>query len=321
MRPILAVIPALPLSFRLPVALVALLLGGAFAFKTRNSLPLALGAGVAVLAFLWAHGSITLHSYGLFLVVGFFVSTTLACLEAKRRGYDPNVLLDLAMPLLLVSVVCCRVLYFIIYPAQWQGIREALQIWNGGLSFHGALIGAPAVLAYYSWSRKIPFGTLGDLIAPGAFMGYAIGRIGCFMNGCCYGHPTNLPWGVSFPEENDRTMDAAGHFLHMTPPSHPAQLYSTLMGSILFAVMWKMRLMPRFNRFSGQLTLTFFGFYAMERFIMEIFRNGATAPLAFGLSWLTQAQLASIIGIIVVAAIYTFMLRRPHRSPQLASSG
>ncbi|BCM89602.1 prolipoprotein diacylglyceryl transferase [Abditibacteriota bacterium] len=321
MRPILAVIPALQSSFLWPIALVSLLVGGAFALKSRNSLPIALGAGLAVLAFLWTRGPITLHSYGLFLVLGFFVSTTLACLEAKRRGYDPNVLLDLAMPLLLVSVVCCRVLYFIIYPNQWQGMREALQIWNGGLSFHGALIGAPAVIAYYAWSRKIPFGTLGDLIAPGAFMGYAIGRIGCFMNGCCYGHACDLPWAVSFPDENNRSLDAAGNFLHMTPPSHPAQLYSTLMGTILFAVMWRMRLVPRFNRFPGQLTLIFFAFYAMERFIMEIFRNGATAPLAFGLSWLTQAQFASIVGLIVIGAIYGFMMRRPRQGAQLASSG
>ena len=325
MRPILAVIPALPSSYLWPVALVALLLGGAFAAKSRNALPLAFGVGVVALTYFWTRGSITLHSYGLFLVLGFFLSTTLACLEAKRRGYDPNVLLDLAMPLLLVSVVCCRVLYFIIYPSQWHGIREALQIWNGGLSFHGALIGAPLTIAYFAWSRKIPFGTLGDLIAPGAFLGYAIGRIGCFMNGCCYGHACDLPWAVSFPDENDRAVNAAGQFLHMTPPSHPAQLYSTFMGIALFALIWRLRLVPMFNRFPGQLTLLFFAFYAVERFIMEIFRNGATAPIAFPLPWglpaLTQAQFASIVGLVVIADIYSVMLRRPRANARLASSG
>lgn len=319
MRPVLAIIPALSHSLLWPVVALSLLLGSAFAWKSRNALPFALGAGLAVLAAFWTRGPIPLHSYGLFLVIGFFVSTTLACLEAKRRGFDPNILLDLAMPLLLVSVVCCRILYFIIYHDQWQGFGKALQIWNGGLSFHGALIGAPAVIAYYALTRKIAFGTLGDLIAPGAFMGYAIGRIGCLMNGCCYGHACNLPWAVRFPEEAHRETDLAGNFLHMTPPSHPAQLYSTIMGTILFAIMWRMRLMPRFNRFPGHLTLIFFAFYAMERFIMEIFRNGATAPLAFGLPWLTQAQLASIIGLIVIAGVYTFMVRRPRTGAQLAS--
>ena len=320
MRPVLAVIPALPHSLLWPIALLSLLLSGALALRSRNALPLAFGAGAAALALVWSRAPITLHSYGLMLVLGFFVSTYLACVEARRRGYDPNILLDLAMPLLLVSVLFCRILYFFIYPSQWQGFKAALQIWNGGLSFHGALIGAPLVIAYYARRHKMAFGTLADLIAPGAFLGYAIGRIGCLLNGCCYGHACDLPWAVQFPEESDRSVDAAGHFLHLTAPSHPAQLYSTLMGTLLFAVMWRLRLMPRFNRFPGQLTLLFFAFYALERFIMEIFRNGATAPLAFGLSWLTQAQLASIIGLIVVAALYNLGLRRtsPRSVAQLA---
>jgi len=320
MRPILAIIPALPSAFLLPIALLSLALGGLFSYRIRNWAPIALGAGIAVLAYFWSRSSVPLHSYGLMLVLGFFVSTWLACLEAKRRGYDPNLILDIAMPLLLVSIICCRSLYFVIYPSQWHGWHEFFQIWNGGLSFHGALVGAPAVIAYFAYTRKIPFGTIGDLVAPGAFMGYAIGRIGCFLNGCCYGHACNLPWAVSFPLESDRSTDAAGHFLHMTPPSHPAQLYSTLMGTALFAIMWRMRLMPRFNRFPGHLTLIFFAFYAIERFIMEIFRTGATAPMAFGTTWLTEAQFASVLALVVIGAVYTVIVRRPHRSARLASS-
>ena len=320
MRPILAIIPALPAAFLLPTVFVALLLSGAFAWKLRNTTPLALGVGVAVLSFFWTRGSITLHSYGLLLVIGFFASTVMACLEARRRGYDPNIMLDLAMPLLLVSIVCCRILYFIIYRDQWHGWREFAQIWNGGLSFHGALIGAPAVIAYFAWSRKIHFSTLCDIVAPGVFLGYAIGRIGCFLNGCCYGHACDLPWAVSFPDENNRTTDLAGHFLHMTPPSHPAQLYSTFMGLCLFALMWRLRLVPRFNRFPGQLTLLFFALYAVERFIMEIFRAGATAPLAFGSSWLTAAQFASLLALVVIAVLYSVMVRHPQGGARLASS-
>jgi len=320
MRPILTIIPALPSVFLLPVALLSLALGGLFSWRLRNSAPIALGAGIAVLAYFWSRNPVPLHSYGLMLVLGFFVSTWLACLEAKRRGFDPNLILDIAMPLLLVSIICCRSLYFVIYPAQWHGWRAFLQIWEGGLSFHGALVGAPAVIAYFAYARKIPFGTIGDLVAPGAFMGYAIGRIGCFLNGCCYGHACNLPWAVSFPEEGNRETDAAGHFLHMTPPSHPAQLYSTLMGTLLFAIMWRMRLIPRFNRFPGHLTLIFFAFYAIERFIMEIFRTGATAPMAFGTTWLTEAQFASLVALVVIAGLYAVIVRRPHRGARLASS-
>jgi phosphatidylglycerol:prolipoprotein diacylglycerol transferase len=303
MRPILAIIPALPLAFLIPVAVIALLTGALVAFKIKNPNPLVFAAGIIFMSWLWSRQSITLHSYGLFLVVGFFLSTWLACLEAKRRGYDPNIILDTAMPLLLVSIACCRILYFLVYPDQWNGFREFLQIWNGGLSFHGAFVGALGTLAYFSWKRKIPFGTLCDCVAPGMFLGYAVGRIGCFMNGCCYGHASDLPWACVFPDESNRAL--------LTVPSHPAQLYSTFLGIILFAVMWRIRTKPAFNRFSGQLTMILLAFYAVERFIIEIFRNGATAPLAFGLEWLTRAQFASIVGLVVLAALYAVISRRP----------
>lgn len=296
MRPLLAQIPALPTALFFPFAALALLLGGGFAARVKNALPLFMGAGVVALAWFWTRGPISLHSYGLFLVVGFFLSTWLSCLEARRRGYDPNLVLDAAMPVLLVSILMCRLLYFLVYPEQWRGVAEFLQIWNGGLSFHGAIVGAMGTLAYFAWTRKVPFGTMTDFVAPGAFLGYAVGRVGCFMNGCCYGHPTDLPWGVSFPNELNREV--------MTPPCHPAQLYATFMGLLLFGVMWNLRTRPGLNRFPGQLTLLLLAFYAVERFIMEIFRTGATAPLAFGLDWLTKAQVASILGLLTVIVLW-----------------
>lgn len=303
MRPILAIVPALPFQFLLPICIVALLLCGAFAVRAKNPTPLFLAIGIGALAYFWTRGSITLHSYGLFLVLGFFLSVFLACKEAKRRGVDPNIVLDLAMPLLLVSIACCRILYFLVYPNQWQGIGEFFQIWNGGLSFHGAFIGAISVIAYFCWSRKISFPRLADIIAPGVLVGYAVGRIGCLLNGCCYGHACDLPWAVRFPDETNRTI--------LTDYSHPAQAYSTLFSLVLFAILWKMRLSARWNRFPGQLTLIFFAFYALERFVVEIFRAGATAPAAFGLSWLTTAQLVSILAWIVIGALYAFLSRRP----------
>jgi phosphatidylglycerol:prolipoprotein diacylglycerol transferase len=302
MRPILAIIPQLPQPVFLALALFAALGGAWAAFKTKNGNPLIFAAGVAFMAWLWSRQSITLHSYGLLLVLGFFVSTWLACLEAKRRGYDPNIILDAAMPLLLVSIALCRVLYFVVYPDQWRGFGQFLQIWNGGLSFHGSIIGALGTLAYFSWARKIPFGTLCDCVSPGMFLGYAVGRVGCFLNGCCYGHPTDSIFGVVFPSEGNRAI--------LTPPSHPAQLYSTALGLLIFGFLWSVRTRPAFNRFPGQLAIVMLGFYAIERFIMEIFRSGATAPTAFGLEWITAAQLASVVGLFVLGAIYLVLSRR-----------
>lgn len=313
MRPILAVIPALAQPILIFAFAVAFLVGALAAFKIRSATPLFFALGVAFLSWLWSRQSITLHSYGLFLVLGFFLSTWLACLEARRRGFDPNIILDAAMPLLLVSILLCRVLYFLIYPSQWQGFGQFLQIWNGGLSFHGAIIGALGTLAYFSYARKIPFGTLCDSISPGMFLGYGVGRIGCFMNGCCYGHETHLPWATVFYDETNRAL--------LTPPSHPAQLYSTILSLFIFAFMWRARTRPAFNRFPGQMAMLLLAFIAVERFIIEFFRKGATAPLAFGLDWLTKAQLASILGILFLAALYAVLSRRPHTQNALQNAG
>jgi phosphatidylglycerol:prolipoprotein diacylglycerol transferase len=269
---------------------------------TRSLTPLAVAAVVSFALFVWSRNDIKLHSYGLLLIIGFVAATWSACLEAQRRGYDPNVILDLALPLLAASVVLCRGLYIVLNPEQFHSFAEMVRLWDGGMSFHGSLIAAVLVVAYFARRYGLRFGELADVIAPSVFLGYAIGRIGCFLNGCCYGAVCDLPWAMQFPNEHDRHL--------LTPPSHPAQLYSSLMALGLFFVMQRARLSPRFNRFPGQLTLLFFALYAVERFVMEVFRAGATAEIVFGTAWLTQAQVASIVGLMVIAALWKMLSRR-----------
>ena len=319
MLPILATIPALPhAAFLVLTALVAL---SALALTARGLSAAKAGAGpinesagestspfaplmgaafLSAMLFAWSRNPIKLHSYGLMLIIGFIVSVWLACKEARRRGVDPNIVIDLALPLLLVSIICCRVLYVLLNRSQFSDPSQILRIWDGGLSFHGAFVGAISVIIFFAWKRGVGFWRLADIIAPGVFAGYAIGRIGCLLNGCCYGGVCDLPWAISFPVEGG----PAGIF---TLPSHPAQIYSALMAMALFGVMQRAKRSPLFNQFGGQLTLLFLGLYAVERFVMEIFRNGATARTVFGLSWLTQAQFTSILALAVIVTLW--MLR------------
>jgi phosphatidylglycerol:prolipoprotein diacylglycerol transferase len=247
-------------------------------------------------------GPLKLHSYGLLLVVGFFAAVWNACREAERRGYKPELILDLALPLLLVSVIACRLLYVLLNLEQFHSFGEVLRVWDGGLSFHGAFVGAFGVLGFFSWKRKIHFATLCDLIAPSVFLGYFFGRIGCLLNGCCYGHACDLPWAMRFPDE--------AHPGLLTPPSHPAQLYSALMALGLFFVMQRAKLSPKFNQFRGQLTLLFLALYAVERGVMEYFRSGATAPSAFGIPNLTAAQLVSLVALAIIAILWIVLSQR-----------
>ena len=331
MRPILFILPQLSRAVLWPLLAATTIVALFFAWRasqlaaatssrqsstgnasggTSDTLLAPLGMGVLVAGFLWiwSRNAITLHSYGLMLVIGFGVATWLSCREAARRKIDPNIVLDLALPLLFVSVLFCRILYILLNRSQFHSLGAMVRIWDGGLSFHGSLVAAPLVIWFYARKNRLGFGQLTDCIAPSAFMGYAIGRIGCLLNGCCYGGVCNLPWAMQFPDEHNRAL--------LTPPSHPAQLYSSLMALGLFFLMQRVKDKPNWNRFSGQLTLLFFALYAIERFVMEIFRNGATANPIFGLPWLTQAQFASLLGLIVVAVLWIVLSRRPNSNHQ-----
>jgi phosphatidylglycerol:prolipoprotein diacylglycerol transferase len=181
-----------------------------------------------------------------------------------------------------------------------------LRVWDGGLSFHGVFVGGFATIAFYAWKNKISFAALCDLIAPSVFLGYFFGRIGCFLNGCCYGHACDLPWAMRFPDEHHRGF--------LTPPSHPAQLYSAALALILFWAMQRAKLLPKFNQFSGQLTLLFLALYMVERAFMEYFRLGATAEPAFGIPWLSKGQFVSVVVLAIIALLWNAMTRRAHKA-------
>jgi phosphatidylglycerol:prolipoprotein diacylglycerol transferase len=323
MLPIFATIPRLPVGAFQALAALVLAASAFWTFRNVRSEPsqrgegesplgpLWVGAFLVAMLYVWSRNPVKLHSYGLLLIVGFLLATWGATLEARRRGYDPNVVLDLALPLLLVCIVACRALYVVLNRAQFSSPSEWVRIWDGGLSFHGAIVGAIAVIAFYGWRSGLGFWKLADAIVPSVFLGYAFGRLGCFLNGCCYGGPTDLPWATVFRVEGG----PAGAF---TPPSHPAQVYSVLLALGLFGVMQKAKVSPRFNRFAGQMTLLFLALYALERFVIEIFRNGATARTVLGTSWLTEAQLTSLLGLFFVALFWG--VRSRMSSPQGSST-
>lgn len=263
--------------------------------------PLIFGAVVLGVLFVLTRTSITLHSYGFFLILGFGLGTWNACLEAKRRGYDPNLVLDLMLPMLVVTVAFCRLVYVLLNRDQFPNFERVFEVWRGGLSFHGIFPGSIAVVSYFAYTRKIRFGILADILAPSVFLGYFFGRLGCFFNGCCYGHECTLPWAVQFPME--------GHQEILTPPSHPTQLYSAFLAVGLFLFMQRAKISPKWTQFPGQLTLLFFALYAVERFFIEFFRAGATARYLFN-SPFTEAQWTSILGLIAIFVFWGVLSSR-----------
>ncbi|MEO0226181.1 MAG: prolipoprotein diacylglyceryl transferase, partial [candidate division WOR-3 bacterium] len=172
-------------------------------------------------------GSIPIYSYGLMLAISFLLGIYLAQRWAKRVNIDPKKIEDLGFWILIAAVIGARALYIIFHPDEFlSDPLSFIKVWQGGLMFFGGFIGAVIASLIFLKKNRISILKTGDLIAPVVALGEFLTRIGCFLNGCCFGIPTNLPWGIKFPEHS-----VAGQ-LHTS--IHPTQLYSSLFGLLLF---------------------------------------------------------------------------------------
>jgi phosphatidylglycerol:prolipoprotein diacylglycerol transferase len=225
-------------------------------------------------------GSLTIYSYGFMLAIAFFVGTLLARHEARRKGIEPDVIFDLVLLIALAGIVGARFFYVI---GHWQEFLKkpltALAIWQPGLVFYGGLLGGAIVVIIFVKVKKLALWDVADMITPSLALGYAIARIGCFLNGCCYGAPSNLPWAVNFFDVT----------------RHPTQLYSFGYGLIIFAIVWFTR---RKINTPGILFWFFLVLYSVARFTVEFFR--VSERVIFGLS---AAQLISILIFLVASAV------------------
>ncbi len=242
------------------------------------------------------------RSYGLMLVLGFTLAVLRMVKVARARGWPADRMYDLGLTSLLSGVLGARLIFVLINP-QTESLSRFFRFWEGGLSFHGGLVFA--VIAVYIHCRiiKLPFLEFADLAAPSVAIAYGVTRIGCFLNGCCYGAPTNAPWGCVF----------SGHGV-TTPPSHPTQIYSALCSFIIFAILVRASKTPHRT---GFVLALYIGLYGIYRFIVEHFRAGFSASyLVWGL---TEAQVVSIIMTAASVAILLIFYRTPP-SPEAKKS-
>ncbi len=181
---------------------------------------------------LFSLGGFEVHTYGVMAGLGFLFGVTGAAIVGARAGLSWDFLWDLAIVMITGAVVGSRLEYV---RTRWDQYAEApLQVFDlrdGGLVFYGGLIGAVlASVAVIRWRRQ-PVWQLLDLYAPFIVFGHAFGRLGCFAAGCCYGAPTDLPWGVVYP---------AGGKPPGGVPLHPTQLYevgtNVLVGLVLLGI-------------------------------------------------------------------------------------
>ncbi|MFC1517547.1 prolipoprotein diacylglyceryl transferase [Candidatus Margulisiibacteriota bacterium] len=228
-----------------------------------------------------------IHSYGLLMALAFGTAILYCYKNSKKSGLNisQDQILSIATFLIIFSMLGARLFYVIQYWNNFQGDWLAILLikQREGFVFYGGFISGMAYLIWYCGHYKIDLWKFMDFIMPAGALGYAIGRLGCFFNGCCYGMPSKVPWAVVFPH-------------HPGELRHPTQIYEVLFGIGLFLLLkyWN----ENKKTFSGQTFLLGVGAYAVERFLVEILRiNPYYGPFS-------QAQWISILILIVGGCFY-----------------
>jgi len=144
---------------------------------------------------------LTVKSYGLMMVIAFLLAISLIRHLSRNITPDPQLITNAALYSLIAGVVGARLFYVVHHLGEFQS-RDwfyIFAIWQGGLELLGGVILAITVIFFYLWHHKLPIRQYLDILAIGLTLALAFGRIGCFLNGCCFGKPTELPWAVRFP--------------------------------------------------------------------------------------------------------------------------
>jgi phosphatidylglycerol:prolipoprotein diacylglycerol transferase len=156
-----------------------------------------------------APDGVPVRSYGVLMLAGIVAGIGLAMRRAVQAGLDAEDVLGLALWVIPGGAIGGRLFYVIQYwstrirqPDLWSTIKNVLAFTEGGLVVYGAFIGAMAAFAIYMLRHKLPALAMADIMAPGMMVGLSLGRLGCLMNGCCYGGESHLPWAITFPREN-----------------------------------------------------------------------------------------------------------------------
>jgi phosphatidylglycerol:prolipoprotein diacylglycerol transferase len=254
-------------------------------------------------------GPFTLHSYGFLLAIAFLVGLWVASRQARRAGLDPARVTDMAVWVLIAGLVGAKLLlvvvdwrYFVASPRQLSSIIQ-----SGGV-FYGGLIGGALVAWWYARRHNLPGWRTADALAPGVVIGQAIGRLGCFAAGCCWGKVCTLPWAVTFTDVY--ASRAVG--TPMDTPLHPSQLYEALATFLIFAfLLW---LAPR-KSFHGQVALSYVALYSAARFGLEFFRGDPDRG-----SWLGGVVSTSQLIAVVLLLGAALLLPRVRRTQGIASA-
>ena len=260
---------------------------------------------------LFSIGKLTLHSYGLMLAISFIIAIWITVLRARKRGINPDDMMDLSLWIMIFAIIGSRAFYILYHiPEYIKAPQRIFIIWEGGLVLLGGFIFSSLATIVFCWRKKIALWVIADSVAPSIGLAEFITRIGCFLNGCCFGRPTNMSWGMIFPNGSSTGVySAAGEYCHSIAMHgsnapihiHPTQLYMAAYGLIIFLTLIYIE---RFKKFHGFLFFMLIILMSIARIIVDFFRYYDENIIFLGLR---QNQHISVVLIIIAIASMIYL--------------
>src|SRR5205085_5197446 len=262
-------------------------------------------------------GSFPINTYGVLLALACLAALFVAARLGARDGLARERVFDLGLWMLLGGLVGSKLLLMVAEPEYASDLWRLISldflrsggVWYGG--FLGGLLTGVILIRRY----RLPFWKVTDAFAPGVALGQAVGRQGCFAAGCCWGKPTNLPWGVEFGELAHR-ITGVPVGVHL----HPTQLYESAACLLIFLLLLGLH---RRKRFDGEVIAAYAVLYGLTRFLIEFVRDDPRGDIA-GLTTLTGLSTSQLISLLVVVGGLVFLFlrrRRANRADAAAGEG
>lgn len=250
-------------------------------------------------------GPVSIHTYGVLLAAAYLTGLWFAARRARARGIDGDRVTDLGIYVIVSALVGAKLLLIVVEFDHFR--RDPSEIWtvlrSGGV-FYGGLLLAVGVAFWQIRRHRLPVWTTCDAFAPGIALGQAVGRIGCLMAGCCYGAPTDLPWGVTFTDP----LAASNTGAPLDVSLHPAQLYES--GAAL-AILGLLLLAERRGPAPpGRTFWTYLLLYPAARLGIELFRGD---PRGTVFEILSTSQFVSLL-LVPLAVVMLLRLRGTTRA-------
>ena len=243
-------------------------------------------------------GPLSIYSYGLLLATAYIVGLQFALRRAERAGLNPQRVMDLGIFVIISALLGAKLMLLVVDFDQFAA--DPARLWtllkSGGVFYGGLLLAVP-VAWWYIRRHTLPLWTTCDLFAPGIALGHAIGRLGCLMAGCCYGRPTDVPWGITFTN----TLAATNVGTPLQISLHPTQIYEAIAELIILAFLLAGE--RRWRLFPGRTFWTYLLLYPTARFIIEFYR-GDPRGMVFGVLPTSQFLSALIVPVSIVMLVW-----------------